>query len=131
MIIVITHEGRTTEHEVEGSFSNEYTLRVAEEIRELSVGALSDFVIDRMATDGVDRVYVRPKVPFGSERIGDGPGILERTALQQATARGRLTAQLDIAVEALLQYSTSPTSGDRARQALEQIACLDEGGCSS
>lgn len=112
MIIVITHAGRTTEHSLvmeDVDLDDAYIRSLAEEIRDMPRGTLDHFVVDRMpAPEGAEvRLYVRPKVPFGSSN----------SRVMQA--------QLEVAVEALLQYSTSATSGLRAQQALAQIAEME------
>ena len=110
MIIVVTHGGKTTEHSLvmlDVDLDDAYLRSLSEEMRELPRGTLQYFVVDRVTGPGPEpRIYVRPKMPFGSVE--------------------RVTAQLEIAVEALLQYSSSPSSGQRARQALTEIAALDE-----
>lgn len=122
MIINITHAGKNSEHSLvldDIDLDDAYIRSLAEKIRDLPRGSLVGYVIDRMpAPAGSEpRLYVRPKVPFGVDTVGGA--LCEITKLRQ---------QLDIAVEALLQYSTSPTACNRAQRALAEIAELDEPG---
>jgi hypothetical protein len=129
MILCITHAGRTTEHSFimnDVDLDDAYIRSLAEEVREMPKGTLQGFVVDRLSgTDGELRAYVRPKVPFGT---ADKPFFRSMDGAD-ACKMATLEMQLEVAMEALLQYSTSPTSGDRARDALAQIAALDEGTC--
>lgn len=134
MIINITYKGESTEHSLmldDIDLDDAYIRSLSEEIRDLPRGSLDFYVVDRMPVPagGEPRFYVRPKVPFGAKRpgmIGAGPGVMDVHEVMVHDTVSRLRSQLDIAVEALLQYSTSPTSGLRAQEALAEIASLDE-----
>lgn len=129
MILVITHDGQTTEHHLvfedkpEADEWHDVLLAIAEEVRGLQPGTLSDHVVDVLTSNEDTRHYVRPKVPFGATQ--PGPGVLDVLSITHNTQVAVLKRQLDIAIDALTQYSTSPTSGDRARVALANIAELD------
>ncbi len=119
MLLCITHAGRTTEHSFvmdNVDLDDAYLKSLAEEVRAVKKGTFQHFMVDRVENlaGGEVRAYLRPKVPFGGVEPTSQFDILQE--------------QLDIAVEALLQYSTSSVAGDRARDALARIAALDAPG---
>ena len=68
-ILNITYQGQSADYELELDYeaSDEDIRRIAAEIAKLPEHALDNFVIDRLrADDGSQRLYVRPKVPFGA-----------------------------------------------------------------
>lgn len=69
MILNLTYKGYSTDYELAGllGLSDADLKRVAEEVHGLPEGALTDFVVDHLN----ERVYVRPKVPFGAFDFGD------------------------------------------------------------
>lgn len=71
--LTVTHAGRSRAFELElpGLVSDADIIRVAEEVSGLRSGTLVNFVVDRLrGMGGEDAVYVRPKVPFGSDVEG-------------------------------------------------------------
>jgi hypothetical protein len=68
MKLITVYNGISYQHELDGmlGLADNEILRVAEEVCALGDGALSLFVVDRVN----DTVYVRPKVPFGSDPFG-------------------------------------------------------------
>jgi len=79
-ILNITYQGQSADYELELDFaaSDDDIRRIAVEVvrsggvrglhvAQLSPRAFDDFVIDRLrGTDGAQRIYLRPKVPFGA-----------------------------------------------------------------
>ena len=79
-ILNITYQGLSADYELELDFaaSDEDIRRIAVEVvrsggvrglhvAELPFNAFDQFVIDRLrAADGAQRIYLRPKVPFGA-----------------------------------------------------------------
>ncbi|MEP6862450.1 MAG: hypothetical protein ABJE66_17635 [Deltaproteobacteria bacterium] len=79
-ILNITYQGLSADYELELDFaaSDEDIRRIAVEVvrsggvrglhvAQLPFNAFDQFVIDRLrAADGAQRIYVRPKVPFGA-----------------------------------------------------------------
>ena len=79
-ILNITYQGQSTDYELELDFaaSDEDLRRIAIEVvrsggvrglhvAQLPPHAFDHFVIDRLrADDGSQRIYLRPKVPFGA-----------------------------------------------------------------
>jgi hypothetical protein len=69
MILNITYQGQSTDYELGLDFaaSDAEIRRIAVEIARLPANAFDQFVIDRLRSqDGTQRVYLRPKVPFGA-----------------------------------------------------------------
>lgn len=58
----ISREFRLDDIEI-NAFSDDDVIRLSEEVAILPRGALAGFVVDRIEND---RIYVRPKVPFGN-----------------------------------------------------------------
>jgi hypothetical protein len=79
-ILNITYQGLSADYELELDFaaSDEDIRRIAVEVvrsggvrglhvAQLPFNAFDQFVIDRLrAADGAQRIYLRPKVPFGA-----------------------------------------------------------------
>jgi hypothetical protein len=79
-ILNITYQGMSADYELELDFaaSDEDIRRIAVEVvrsggvrglhvAQLPFNAFDQFVIDRLrAADGAQRIYLRPKVPFGA-----------------------------------------------------------------
>jgi hypothetical protein len=79
-ILNITYQGLSADYELELDFaaSDEDIRRIAVEVvrsggvrglhvAQLPLNAFDQFVIDRLrAADGAQRIYLRPKVPFGA-----------------------------------------------------------------
>ena len=79
-ILNITYQGQSADYELELDYaaSDEDIRRIAVEVvrsggvrglhvAQLSPHAFDNFVVDRLhAPDGAQRIYLRPKVPFGS-----------------------------------------------------------------
>jgi hypothetical protein len=79
-ILNITYQGQSADYELELDFaaSDDDIRRIAIEVvrsggvrslhvAQLSPHAFDNFVIDRLrADDGAQRIYLRPKVPFGA-----------------------------------------------------------------
>ena len=64
MILNITYQGTSADHEVEGldHLTDDDIRMVATEVAKLPPNSLNLYVVDRFGTT----VYVRPKVPFGA-----------------------------------------------------------------
>jgi len=79
-ILNITYQGLSADYELELDFaaSDEDIRRIAVEVvrsggvrglhvAQLPANAFDQFVVDRLrAADGAQRIYLRPKVPFGA-----------------------------------------------------------------
>jgi hypothetical protein len=68
-ILNITYQGHSTDYELELDYAADDAdiRRIAVEVARLPEHAFDHFVIDRLrAPDGVQRIYLRPKVPFGA-----------------------------------------------------------------
>ena len=69
MILNITYQGQSTDYELGLDFaaSDADIRRIAVEVARLPANAFDQFVIDRLRShDGTQRIYLRPKVPFGA-----------------------------------------------------------------
>jgi len=68
-ILNITYQGQSADYELELDFaaSDEDIRRIAVEIARVPERTFDHFVIDRLrGPDDQQRIYVRPKVPFGA-----------------------------------------------------------------
>ncbi len=68
-ILNITHQGQSADYELELDFaaSDEDIRRIAVEIASVQQHAFDHYVVDRLrGPDGAQRIYLRPKVPFGA-----------------------------------------------------------------